>query len=118
MESKDEDKKAVTSTASAQRDLENTVVRFRWVDGFLVIVEADRSASVDHVNFLKGILSALQVYSPAPSDEENTVSSSSFAQNANKQRNIPSLSCRCVKKTCSVFVPLNTNTHKRLEQHT
>ena len=66
----------MTSTASAQKELESTVVRFKWVDGFVVAVEADRSASVDHVNFLKGILSALQVYSPVPTDGENTVSSS------------------------------------------
>lgn len=77
-ERKDKDKKAVTSTANAQRALENIVVRFRWVDGYLVAVEADSSANVDHVNFIKGILSALQVYSPVPSDGETTVSDRVF----------------------------------------
>ncbi len=71
-ETQDEDETTVTS--SAQKDLENLVVRFRWVDGFLIAVEADASAKVDHVNFIKGVLSALQVYSPVPSDGENTVS--------------------------------------------
>jgi hypothetical protein len=64
----------VTSTANAQKELENLVVRFRWVDGFVVAVEADESAKIDHVNFIKGVLSALQVYSPVPSDGENLVS--------------------------------------------
>ena len=62
------------STANAQKELENVVVRFRWIDGFLVAVEADSSTSVDHVNFIKGVLSALQVYSPVPNDHENLVS--------------------------------------------
>jgi hypothetical protein len=61
-------------TSPAQKELENLVVRFRWVDGFLIAVEADESAKVDHVNFIKGILSTLQVYSPVPTDSENVVS--------------------------------------------
>lgn len=69
-ESKDKDKKAVTSSANAQRELEKTVVRFRWVDGYVVAVEADNSANIDHLNFIKGVLSALQVYSPVPVDGE------------------------------------------------
>ena len=44
------------------------------MDGFLLVVEADKSAKVDHVNFIKGVLSALQVYSPVPTDGENIVS--------------------------------------------
>ncbi|CAF4450184.1 unnamed protein product, partial [Adineta steineri] len=60
-ETKDEQETTVTATASAQRELENLVVRFRWVDGFIVAVEADSSAKVDHVNFVKGLLSILQV---------------------------------------------------------
>ena len=71
-ETQDEDDSTVTSPA--QRELENLVVRFRWVDGFLIAVEADESAKIDHVNFIKGILSALQVYSPVPTDGENVVS--------------------------------------------
>ena len=74
-ETKDEDETPVTSTASAQRELESVCARFRWVDGFVVAVEADSSAKVDHVNFIKGVLSALQVYSPVPNDHENLVSS-------------------------------------------
>ncbi|CAF4045453.1 unnamed protein product [Rotaria sp. Silwood2] len=70
-ETKDESEKPVTSPA--QKELENIVVRFRWVDGFLIAVEADASAKVDHVNFIKGILSALQVYSPVYNDGENIV---------------------------------------------
>ncbi|CAF5165432.1 unnamed protein product, partial [Rotaria magnacalcarata] len=62
-ETKDENENRVTSTANAQRDLENLVVRFRWIDGFLVEVEADSLAKIDHVNFVKGVLSTLQVYS-------------------------------------------------------
>ena len=61
-------------TTPAQRDLENLVVRFQWVDGILVGVEADESAKTDHVNFIKGILSALQVSSPVPNDNEYLVS--------------------------------------------
>ncbi|CAF1233028.1 unnamed protein product [Adineta steineri] len=72
-ETKDEQETTVTATASAQRELENLVVRFRWVDGFIVAVEADSSAKVDHVNFVKGLLSILQVYSPVPTDGENIV---------------------------------------------
>ena len=64
----------MTSTASAKNELESLCVRFRWVDGFVIAVEADSSAKVDHVNFIKGVLSALQVYSPVPSDNENIVS--------------------------------------------
>jgi len=71
-ETQDENESPVTS--SAQKELENLVVRFRWVDGFLIAVEADESAKIDHVNFIKGILSALQVYSPVPNDGENLVS--------------------------------------------
>ncbi|CAF5031359.1 unnamed protein product, partial [Rotaria sp. Silwood1] len=48
-ETQDENERTVTS--SAQKELENLVVRFRWVDGFLIAVEADASAKVDHVNF-------------------------------------------------------------------
>ncbi|CAF4950734.1 unnamed protein product, partial [Rotaria sp. Silwood1] len=70
-ETQDENERTVTS--SAQKELENLVVRFRWVDGFLIAVEADASAKVDHVNFIKGILSALQVYSPVYTDGENIV---------------------------------------------
>ncbi|CAF0741101.1 unnamed protein product [Adineta steineri] len=70
-ESQDETESPVTSLAT--KDLENLVVRCRWVDGFLIAVEADASAKADHVNFIKGILSALQVYSPVPTDGENTV---------------------------------------------
>ncbi len=73
-ETQDEAETKVTSTANAQKELENLVVRFRWVDGFVVAVEADESAKIDHVNFIKGVLSALQVYSPVPSDGENLVS--------------------------------------------
>ncbi|CAF0940658.1 unnamed protein product [Rotaria sordida] len=72
-ETKDEDKRVVTSTANAQRELENLVVRFRWVDGVLSGVEADSSAKVDYVNFVKGVLSALQVYSPVVNDDETVV---------------------------------------------
>ncbi len=61
-------------TSPAQKELENLVVRFRWVDGILIVVEVDESAKVDHVNFIKGILSALQVTSPVPSDNEALVS--------------------------------------------
>ncbi|CAF1554179.1 unnamed protein product, partial [Rotaria sordida] len=71
-ETQDENEKPVTSPA--QKELENMVVRFRWVDGFLIAMEADASATVDHVNFIKGILSALQVYSPVHNDGENIVS--------------------------------------------
>ena len=70
-ETQDEDEKIVTS--AAQRELENLVVRFRWVDGFVIALEADASAKVDYVNFIKGILSTLQVYSPAYTDGENIV---------------------------------------------
>ncbi|CAF1498906.1 unnamed protein product [Rotaria sp. Silwood1] len=70
-ETQDENERTVTSPA--QKELENLVVRFRWVDGFLIAVEADASAKVDHVNFIKGILSALQVYSPVYTDGENIV---------------------------------------------
>ncbi|CAF0806671.1 unnamed protein product [Adineta ricciae] len=72
-ETKDENETPVTSTASAQRELESVCARFRWVDGFVVAVEADSSAKVDHVNFIKGVLSTLQVYSPVPNDHENLV---------------------------------------------
>ncbi|UJR15532.1 hypothetical protein I4U23_002471 [Adineta vaga] len=72
-ETKDEDETPVTSTASAQKELESLCARFRWIDGFVVAVEADSSAKVDHVNFIKGVLSALQVYSPVPDDKENIV---------------------------------------------
>lgn len=50
------------------------VVRFRWVDGYVIIVEADQSAKVDHVNFIKGILSTLHVHSPVPVDNQELVS--------------------------------------------
>ena len=71
-ETQDEDDSPVSS--NAQRELENLVVRFRWVDGIVATVEADESAKVDHVNFIKGILSALQVSSPVPSDGQKLVS--------------------------------------------
>jgi hypothetical protein len=71
-ETKDEDDTPVPSPA--QKELENLVVRFRWVDGLLLAVEADETAKIDHVNFIKGILSALQVSSPVPNDGENLVS--------------------------------------------
>ena len=69
-----EDKRNVQRTAAAQRELEGLAVRFKWDDGFVLAVEADKSAKVDHVNFIKGVLSALQVYSPVPTDGTNTVS--------------------------------------------
>ena len=47
-------------------------------------MEADASAKVDHVNFIKGILSALQVYSPVPTDGENTVSIHDFVSRTTK----------------------------------
>lgn len=74
IEKNDQDTATVTSTANAQKELENIVVRFRWVDGFVVGIVVDSSAKVDHVNFIKGILSALQVYSPVPTDNQMTVS--------------------------------------------
>ncbi|CAF5203400.1 unnamed protein product, partial [Rotaria magnacalcarata] len=69
METQDEDESTVSTPA--KQELENLVVRFRWADGFVVAVEADASANIDHVNFVKGIISALQVYSPVPTDGEN-----------------------------------------------
>lgn len=72
-ETNDEDENEVKSTANAQKELENLVVRFRWIDGFVIGVDADESAKVDHVNFVKGILSALQVYSPVSTDDETLV---------------------------------------------
>ncbi|UJR31139.1 hypothetical protein I4U23_018646 [Adineta vaga] len=71
-ETEDENQSSLGSS-SAQKELENLVVRFRSVDGFVIAVEADASANIDHVNFIKGILSALQVYSPVPKDGENIV---------------------------------------------
>jgi hypothetical protein len=59
-------------------------VRFQWIDGFLIGVEADETAKVDHVNFIKGILSALQVYSPVPNDGENIVSTQKRTMTRNK----------------------------------
>lgn len=37
-------------------------------------MEVDQTAKVDHVNFIKGILSTLQVYSPVVTDDEQIVS--------------------------------------------
>ncbi|CAF1431772.1 unnamed protein product, partial [Adineta ricciae] len=71
-ETEDENESTLGSS-SAQRELENLVVNFRSVDGFVLAVVVDASANVDHVNFIKGILSALQVYSPVSNDGENTV---------------------------------------------
>lgn len=73
-ETKDEDEKAVTATINAQKELENLVVRFRWTDGLAIAIEADESAKVDHVNFIKGLLSALQVQPLVPTDNERLVS--------------------------------------------
>ncbi|CAM4865323.1 unnamed protein product [Rotaria socialis] len=70
-ETQDEDESTVSTPA--KQELENLVVRFRWADGFVAAVEADASANIDHVNFVKGIISALQVYSPVPTDGENIV---------------------------------------------
>ncbi len=110
-ETQDEDESTVTS--SAQKELENLVVRFRWVDGFLIAVEADESAKVDHVNFIKGILSTLQVYSPVPSDGENIV-------RTHKRKNYYKrkfLFERFERKMYSVFVQHDINILKKVVQH-
>jgi hypothetical protein len=106
----------VTSTASAQKDLENTVVRFRWVDGFVVAVEADTSAKIEHVNFVKGVLSVLQVNSPVPIDGETIVRS--YRSYLNMIILIVVFHFRrYVKKMYSAFALQFTSIHKRMVAH-
>ena len=112
-ESKDKDKKTVTSSANAQRDLEKTVVRFRWLDGYVVAVEADSSANVDHVNFIKGALSALQVYSPVPVDGDTIVSCCWILEQIEWIRILVIFSY--VKKMFSVFVQHVTHFPTKVE---
>lgn len=107
-ETKDETESTVTSPA--QKELENLVVRFRWVDGFLIAVEADESAKVDHVNFIKGLLSTLQVYSPVPNDSENIVS---LPRDKHTIRKSLFLFDRFVKKMYSVCAQHGINILKR-----
>lgn len=101
------------SSAQNQRALENTAVRFRWIDGFLVALEADSSARVENVNFIKGVLSALQVQSPIPSDNENIVRHQiSFLTIVIVQYDMLMI-CSCfrfVKKMFSVFAQQLTDT--------
>ena len=108
-ETKDEAESKVTSPS--HKDLENLVVRFRWVDGFLIAVEADESANVDHVNFIKGILSTLQVYSPVPNDGENIVSLVRGSNSRERKYFHPN---RFGKKMFSVCVRHDINILKRL----
>ncbi|CAF0906246.1 unnamed protein product [Didymodactylos carnosus] len=51
-----------------EKEVENTIVRFRWLDGLIVLLETDQSAKVEIINFIKGILSILQVTSPVVAD--------------------------------------------------
>lgn len=106
-ETRDETESTVTN--AAQRELENLVVRFRWVDGFLTVVEADESANVDHVNFIKGVLSTLQVYSPVPNNGENIVSFTRKIVTRKKYF----IANRFEKKMFLVCVLRGTNTLKR-----
>ncbi|CAF1111074.1 unnamed protein product [Didymodactylos carnosus] len=63
-----DEKDETVSLGDSQKDLESTIVRFRWIDGLIVLLEADQSAKVENVNFIKGVLSTLQVTSPVAAD--------------------------------------------------